>query len=373
MPGASSIPEMATVEKHSPSSFSPRSGDPMTAEVEQIDPLTDPRWAELVGSDSKSSVFHSVAWLKSLRDAYGYEVSGLCMVSSLGLLGSAIPVCRVKSWVTGRRLVALPFADHCEFLGVAGDVGRFCSHLAAEVQRETWKYAEVRSISRDLGAAGGFEPAQKYYFHEIDLRAPERELYASLHKDCVQRKIRRAEREGLDYKSGHSSDLLNDFYKLVVLTRRRQGLPPQPIKWFRTLAANFGDQLQVRLAYQSSRPVAGILTLSHKKVLTYKYGASDERFHKLGGMAFLFWMAMLDAKQRGMERLDLGRSDLQHEGLIAFKEHLGGVRTTGSYLRYPPQAPTAEGWKGRLASRVFAHTPPRLLVAAGNILYPHIG
>ncbi|MGH7354242.1 MAG: GNAT family N-acetyltransferase [Candidatus Rokuibacteriota bacterium] len=54
---------------------------------------------------------------------------------------------------------------------------------------------------------------------------------------------------------------------------------------------------------------AGILTLAHGLRVVYKYGGSNARLNALGGMPFLFWRAIEDAKRAGVVELDLGRSD----------------------------------------------------------------
>ena len=83
------------------------------------------------------------------------------------------------------------------------------------------------------GQPSGIKKTLTYQFHRLDLRKSVEELFHGFHKDCVQRKIRRAEREELKYEDGNTEALLQKFYRLLVTTRRRQYLPPQPIAWFR--------------------------------------------------------------------------------------------------------------------------------------------
>src|ERR1700690_2016217 len=154
----------------------------------------------------------------------------------------------------------------------------------------------------------------RYLWHAIDLRPNLDAIFKNFH-NSVQRKIRRAEREALTYEEGNSEKLLEQFYKLVVSTRRRQHLPPQPIKWFRSLIATLGANLKVRIASKDGVPIASILTLCHKNTVTYKYGCSDARMHPLGGVALVFWNTIQQAKVAAYETMDLGRSDIGNEGL----------------------------------------------------------
>ena len=74
------------------------------------------------------------------------------------------------------------------------------------------------------------------------------ELFQGLHKDSIQRKINRARREGLRYEEGRSDSLLHEFYRLTMITRRRQALPPPPFVWFRNVVDCLGEQVKIRVA-----------------------------------------------------------------------------------------------------------------------------
>ncbi len=59
-------------------------------------------------------------------------------------------VCRVSSWITGTRLVSLPFSDHCEpLLGKPSDLGEFVNWLRAECDLQRWRYVELRPLLDD--------------------------------------------------------------------------------------------------------------------------------------------------------------------------------------------------------------------------------
>jgi lipid II:glycine glycyltransferase (peptidoglycan interpeptide bridge formation enzyme) len=116
------------------------------------------------------------------------------------------------------------------------------------------------------------------------------------------------------------------------------------------------------------------LTLSFKKIMTYKYGCSDARFNKFGGMALLFWKTIQEGKENGFEELDMGRSDINNPGLVTFKEHWGATRSELSYWRYPKKEGVSQNnWKMRVAKQLVSSAPDLSLEAAGTLLYRHIG
>jgi lipid II:glycine glycyltransferase (peptidoglycan interpeptide bridge formation enzyme) len=213
-----------------------------------------------------------------------------------------------------------------------------------------------------------------YRWHRLNVSGSAEELFRSFNKSCIQRKIRRAEREELRYEEGTSEALLQRFYELLVMTRRRQFLPPQPLSWFRALIAEFGDDLKIRTASKGEVAVASILTITHKKTMVYKYGCSDARFHKFGGVPFLFWHAIREAKDEGLEELDMGRSETSNLGLIAFKEHWGAAGTELSYWTYPQQSRlNAGGWDKGVLREAVPLLPNFVLKAMGKFLYGHVG
>ena len=100
--------------------------------------------------------------------------------------------------------------------------------------------------------------------------------------------------------------------------------------------------------------------------MVYKYGCSDQRFHKWGPMQFLMWHAIQEAKEKGLVEFDLGRSDWDNEGLLTFKDRWDGTRSTLTYLRYSAPNTQGDGIPMRVTKRVLSWTPNCLLPAAGH-------
>jgi lipid II:glycine glycyltransferase (peptidoglycan interpeptide bridge formation enzyme) len=350
-------------------------------QLHPFQPLNDPRWPDFLKHHPRSSVFHTVDWLEALRRTYGYEPTAITTSSPQADLTNAMVLCRVESWLTGRRLVSLPFSDHCDVLAdAATNLTPMVSALEKELHDERLRYVEIRPKHALETGNLGFQPANSYCLHQIDLRPDLDTLRKNCHKDSTQRKIRRAEREGLAYEDGRSASILDNFYGLMLLTRRRHRLPPQPKKWFQNLIDCFGEKLKIRVAIKDKQPIAAILTLRYKDTLIYKYGCSDAKFHHLGGMHLLLWQSIQEAKRDGLRVFDLGRSDWEDAGLIRFKDRWGAKRSEITYLRLLASrasevinAPNAAGWKERMARQVFPRLPDRLLCAVGGLIYRHIG
>jgi hypothetical protein len=343
-----------------------------------IEPLKDRRWDDFLQRHARASIFHTKSWLQVLHRTYGYEPVAFTTTPNGKDLENAVVSCVVKSALVGPRLVSLPFSDHSDLL--LDDQAELLNLLKLLEQGQTegkWKSVEFRPLDcgNQFADWANFRDGTNYVIHRLDLRPCLDRLFQGLHKDSIRRKIQRANREGLEYEEGRSDSLLHEFYRLTMITRRRQALPPPPLAWFRNVIDCLGQRVKIRVARIGDHAIAAILTLFYKDILTYKYGCSDAKFHNLGAMPFLMWRAIEDAKRRGVSELDLGRSDVNNAGLITFKNRFGAKQSRVIYKKFP--GGSAEGgqqdWQLKVAKRVFAAMPERMLVLAGKLLYPHIG
>jgi hypothetical protein len=337
-----------------------------------VDPIADPRWAQLIERDPRATVFHSAGWLKALRETYHFEPAVLTRSAPAESLVSGVVFCEVKSWLTGNRLVSLPFSDHCEPLVRGGEDPGECAILAGADQ---WRYVELRPVVWAPGAKSGpsaFREAGKFWLHRLDLSPTAEEIFHRFHVDCVRRKIRRAEKERVVYEEGNNPELLESFYRLLLRTRRRHRLPPQPKTWFRNLSKFLPDSIKIRVASKDGRPIASILTFSYKNKLMYKYGCSDERYHRLGGIQLLLWRSIQEAKEKDFAEFDLGRCEWDNSGLRTFKERWGAIPTPLTYWRYQPGS-SSDDYDHQFARKLLRWCPPRLLQAAGRSFYRHVG
>jgi hypothetical protein len=352
----------------------------MKAEVVRtINPLSDRRWDDLIARHPRGSAFHQRSWLEALARTYGYEPVVFTTSAPSAELENGLVFCRIKSWLTGSRLVSLPFSDHCEpICDSAEEMNTLIRGSQASFDYKHGEYLEVRPVSEDFGQSGaamGFRPAARYLLHLIDLRPDIDELFRGLDKDSVQRRIKRAEKAGLVERCGSSDELLRHFYGLFVITRSRHQLPPPPYAWFQNLAHWQGKALEIRVAYLDEIPIAAVLTLGFRKICYFKYGCSDARFSKFAATPWLLWRAIVAAKSNGALEFDMGRTHQDNAGLLAFKNHWVSRHQRLTYWKFPGTSAfdTADGWKMKMAKRVFSLMPQRLLVATGKRVYRHIG
>lgn len=355
--------------------------DRETRAVRSFNPLEDARWNRFIECHPQSSVFHSTAWLKTLHRTYGYQPIAYTTSPAGAELENAIIFCRINSWLTGNRLVSLPFSDHCECLAPPEDARAIVNRLAErDFDLNRWRYIEVRPLETAVASNRLLCTKINYAFHQLSLEPSLGQIFRNFHKNSTQRKIVRAEREGLTYREGNTDGLLNDFYKLFQGMRQRRRVPPQSKKWFSNLVNSFGDALKIRVAYANNRAVASMITIRFKDVMVYKYGSSDPRFNKLGGMHLLFWRSIQEAKDAGLKQFDFGRTDADQQGLITFKDRWGANRSMLTYLRFGQTANSTHFFdlstgkqKAQVTKYVLSCLPSSVISRVGQLLYRHVG
>jgi CelD/BcsL family acetyltransferase involved in cellulose biosynthesis len=340
-----------------------------------LDPLLDHRWDDLVASHPQASAFHTAGWLWALAKTFGYRPIVLTSTPPHRRLLDGVVFCEIRSWITGSRLISLPFSDHVEpLLSESGPNQGLEQWVQTVRSLHGWKYVELRPIFPRSEAPSPLKVSQSFWLHRLNLSPSIEQLFSSLHKNCIQRRIRHAEHEHLTYERGAYDGLIRAFYNLLIITRRRFGLLPQPQTWFRNVIAGMSPNAEIRLVRKNDVPIAAIFTLRHHNTVVYKYGCSDHRFHHLGGMPLLFWKLIEESKSEGAAQVDFGRTDIDNRGLTGFKDRLGTTRTKIDYLRYPANkkaglAPLAQIAAARDLCSIL---PSPLSSALGRLVYRHV-
>jgi CelD/BcsL family acetyltransferase involved in cellulose biosynthesis len=335
---------------------------------------TDPRWADFVATHPAATPFHHPEWTRLVAGCYGFRAFALAVRDVSGVIRAGLPVVEVRHLRGAPRWVSLPYTDYCPPLVSTGEQEE---QLVAALRRSS-RAAGVRRVEIRAPIAGGSPAGPRALRHVLGLGPNPAEVYAGFHRSQVQRSIRRAEREGLTVRRGSSPhDLVDTFYQLHLRTRRRQGVPVQPRRFFRLLwdnaiATGLGSLLIVEAAAQ---PIAAAVFLTWNETVIYKFGASDESSWSLRPNHLLLWDAIRAACEQGCRWFDFGRTDIGQEGLRNFKLSWGAVEEplfygmVGGTLE---SAPSAEGMATRVLGPVIRHGPLLLCRAVGETLYRYV-
>lgn len=337
-----------------------------------FDPLSDPEWDQLIARHSEACFFHSSAWARVLVQSYGHRPFYLRLETQNG--EAHLPLMEVKSRFTGRRGVCLPFSDFCGSL-LSGKITetqilRLVSKIARERQ---WKHFQIRGA---IASGAATPPSDTYWSHEIKLY---QDLEHTRHRfsAATRRAIRKSSSQGLETVISHDWKGVLAFYRLHARTRRRHGVPPQPLRFFRKIFENViaPGRGFVVLHGTAKRAIAGAIFFQLGRTAIYKYAASDSNWQHLRGNNATLWAAIRRLTEKGCDSLHLGRTSLLDEGLRRFKLGWGATENMIFYSTWDCRANNWRIARGRDAGNyqpLFSRLPLSLNRLAGSMLYPHL-
>ena len=328
-------------------------------------------WLAFAQSQPEATLFHHPAWLSLLSTTYHYRPLVLTQTDQAGHIVAGLPMLEVRSWLTGHRFIALPFTDYCPPLGLDSErLEQFGIGLRQWWESMGQPNVEVRSPLPNLPQIRRISEGVRHILPlGPDLSRLERGLTSSW-----ARAIRKSRNAGIEVVLTRSTAALPAFYRLHRLTRRRQGVPVQPKRYFEQLWKMIIEPGLgfVVLACKSGRPIAAAVFLSWNGNLIYKYGASDPAYleHRPNNLAI--WAGIEWGSQNGCRLLDFGRTWLDNPGLRKFKSGAGSteVPLEYSFIGNGPQRAT-RGTAMRAVSRVIRSSPPVVGRAIGELLYRH--
>lgn len=341
--------------------------------LEILNPLDEIQWDNLLATHPESSFFHSAAWANVLHDTYGYQPFYFTRRKDARLVSLA-PMMEVKSGLTGKRGVGLPFTDSCALLGCHPVLDKATISEAMERGKQRgWKYLEWRGGRDCFGSV----PAWNTFFtHDLQLGPNPQSLLPDFNS-ATRRAIKSAEKAEITIEIDNSLEGVQGYYLLHCKTRKRHGLPPQPFRFFRNIHRHVLSQNggMVMLAKAQRIVVAAAVYVHLGRRAIYKFGASDSRFQHLRGNNAVMWEAIQWYCRNGFQTLNFGRTSLANEGLRRFKLGWGAEERRLEYVRYDLQKnlflsgqDKAFGWH----NHVFKRLPLPLLRMVGALIYRHL-
>jgi hypothetical protein len=337
-----------------------------------VNPLEQPQWDAQLADFPEATFFHRSAWARVLRDTYGHQPVYFCRYVG-AQLRQALPVMEVSSPLTGRRGVSLPFADFCSPLNTGADDLSELYAFAMEYGRQrNWRYFEARGRFNGWGSASA---SVSFFGHTIHLGG-DSGMFREM-DGAMRRGIRKAEQAKVLVEFSKSADAMREFFALHRHSRRRHGLPPQPVEFFDNIARHVFEPGHgfVAIARHEGRALAAAVFFHSGHLGLYKFGASNYQFQQLRPNNLMMWEAIKHCSSLGLTELHLGRTSLFNDGLRHFKLGFGAVEETIQYAKYDFRrngfVSDVDRSEGPL-NAMFRCMPLPLLTQAGRFLYPHL-
>lgn len=343
-------------------------------EIKTVNPITYQDWDEIVSRNPECSFFHSSPWARVLSESYGFTPLYSTIIDN-GNLHALVPLMEVKSFVTGKRGVSLPFTDYCEPIVESGLSGQeLLDGILMSGRQRGWKSLELRGGGRLLPDA---QVSSSYLLHTLDLAKNSGELLRTFRKG-TKSAIKKAEKEEIEIRISNSEDSIMGFYELNCITRKSHGLPPQPRGFFRAIYRHTlrnGLGIVILASYRGEDIAGGVFFHFGRKAI-YKYGASKREYQDLRATNLIVWRAINYYLERGCNSFCFGRTETENEGLRIFKNGWGTREETLNYYKYDlglNKFVASEKAVSGFQNRILGKMPIPLLKVLGTLAYKHMG
>lgn len=335
----------------------------------QLLPLERSRaaWEAFADSHPDATLYHHRPWLEVLRRGFGVNP----MVAIIGEYNSTQAACLLARGGNPirRGLISLPFSDYCPPLAV--DESALRSLMFGLPGLAAQSRLEIR------GTGGSYPWHVLHHFQRwtLDLSRPFQAIERAADRE-VRRHMRRAREAGVSVECSRSAEAVETFFELQLESRRRLGVPSQPLKFFRLVHEVFAklDAIEVWFASHQGKRIAGVVVLRDGHDLHAKWSARTAG--SPDGASHLIFMSIAEQHAQRARGLDFGRTDSRNYGLSRFKRQLGAAATDLPYSYFPqmPSVTSAENLTGvwQTASRVWRKLPIPVARVLNGVTYRYL-
>lgn len=283
-------------------------------------------------------VTHTSAWTRVIEKSFphmnGYIISDN---QKIGSENSFLPVYKIKKPFNKVSWLSIPYASISDpVLNSKRSAETFLRKIVSHSEIKN-SNIEIRTLNK-LGKPEFFTECTEYANHQIKLNGEnELELFRRFHRTAVQVHIRKAIESGIVLKTGSSITDVKEFYRVYVLMRRDQGLPPQPFTFFQNMWNELypTGMVELLLAEMDGKVFSGLWNLKNNWLYSFEYLARAGDGDKLRCAHFLYWHGIRRALQSGTKIVSFARTSLRNKGLDLFKRRWGTEVVPYYDLIYP--------------------------------------
>jgi predicted N-acyltransferase len=278
------------------------------SQVIAIDPVTDPRWDELVVGHPDANVYDLGDFAEILHRCYGFKPCYLGLEDARGNLVAGLPLMRTHGLYRGTRLVSLPLAPRAGPLASNTEEAAILLRTACDLARQAGTHLVMRS--RRTGyeqLVPELQVFDEYPCWVVKLPSDPDQLRA-LWRKRVRECVKQSEKNGLTVRDAVDEPDLRRFYRLYVRTMRRHGRPPRPYRQVTLPVQMLGPVGRAKLLLVEREGVllAGGLFHAFGRVMEARLVASDPRHHPKRPNHALYSQALRWAVAQGHETFDFG-------------------------------------------------------------------
>jgi FemAB-related protein (PEP-CTERM system-associated) len=326
-------------------------------------------WRTYVESHPDGLHYHLPEWQAVLADSLGHEPFYVFARNEAGALCGVLPLFHVKSILTGRRLVSLPFASACGPIADSPETTEALVNRAKDLCRDLrCRYLEIR-MTKPLSL--GLDYNEYYSTYVVPLYEPQ-----LMWKGLEQRargSINKGRKRGVVVRIDNSERGVEAFYHLNLQTKTRLGVPAHPLDLFKVMRSHMGSHFQLYLAEVEGKVISGAIAIRFNGVVAGCYQASDSRYLQYHPNDAVTWQELEDGSNQGYRCFDFGKTASDNLGLAQYKMKFRAEERKLYYGYYPKMPNLAssnrKGIKFGLATNLWRRLPLPLARALGSLAF----
>jgi FemAB-related protein (PEP-CTERM system-associated) len=270
-------------------------------------------WNDYLAASPDANFYQQYEWKNINETAFGHKTLYLSANRNSEIVG-ALPMVFIKSAMFGRILSSMPFVNFGGLIANDREIEHLLLEQARKLTRETnADFLEIRSlkpISESL-------PSSLHKISmTIDLDDDPDRLWSAF-KSKHRTNIRRVYKHDVHVREG-STDLLDEFYRIMAYSWRNLGTPFYKKRYFEEILANLPDQVRIFVAYQGEKPIATAFNGYFKDTVEGMWAGALPGYRQVQPNYVLYWEMIKDACEKGFRKYHLGRSSVD-SGAEAFK------------------------------------------------------
>ncbi len=277
-------------------------------------------------------LFYAEPWLQVLQKTYGYAFQ-----MALDRATEQFIIFTVLDNLAGKKVVSLPFCDYTVIDPHAtGAIVRLMQRLQEQYPAIPVVLKTTYGPDHPLAPALG-TPVRRAYYHCINTQT------FPAFSSSFKRGVKKARKSGVEVTFSTERASLATFYQLYHQLRTQKfDSIPQPYTFFEHIFDAFvaaGQGFLVE-AKKDTEVIASIIVLQHRQTLYYKFGCSSLEALDYRPNNLLFDALVRYAVDEQYTSINLGLSGTgeSYQGLVRFKESMGGERHDITYFEHrPPQ------------------------------------
>jgi serine/alanine adding enzyme len=298
-------------------------------EIRIINPCSDPRWDLFVENHPFGWIVHLSGWKRVIEQTFPH-IKGHYLVlvdTKTNEIKAGLPIYEIRSWLTGNRLVSIPYATLSNpLVSNKQQSDALIAEAIRLLDRLKLSYIEIRTLNNNfLQNDEVLRSNNDYRNHYLDLSAGEQAIWKNLNYKSIRYLINKASKNEIKLKIAADEKDVQVFYKLYASTRKRLGLPAQPYLFFERLFNTFSSSGHVRivLAIYKDNIIAGHFLLRFNGRVSVEATGEDIDYRNLAPNHFLFWEEIKSACTEGYNIYDFGRTSIYNTTLMDFKKRWG--------------------------------------------------